>query len=263
MRTAVLAGGTVLAAALLIATLSDLARAARPASEAERQQILGPRFSAEDFSCFSVTVSTQPAPELFARLAIRDDPGPNCPVGDGFQLLAFDPTNPQRGWLSVFSASYAQEPCRELEDVPPSVGTDLEVCFADVPRAQTTVTCWGRTRRVGGRYETPIRVVRRPRSCSTLSPSASFAEGVNLTNLRWRRWGSSIATARGLSRGFKYQPNSRRLPRYRATVRVSRPVESDGVRWYTRISVKTRFGTARRRLDSPDTSDYSRLDAPG
>jgi hypothetical protein len=80
-----------------------------------------------------------------------------------------------------------------------------------------------------------------PRNCAAFGPSEVFAGGVNLKRLRWKNWGSPLATARGIECGFH-------LPceRIKAKVTAFAPeVSCNGQVVYTRIRAKTRFGQSR------------------
>src|SRR6476619_2266543 len=52
--------------------------------------------------------------------------------------------------------------------------------------------------------DSPSKPVVRfaPSRCTILGPSASFAQGLNLTSLKWRTWGGSSAVGTGVELGF-------------------------------------------------------------
>lgn len=84
----------------------------------------------------------------------------------------------------------------------------------------------------------------KPSSCNTLGPEDSFAEAANLAKLKWKKWGQSTATATGIERGFR-KPASK----IKVTVTASGLEANDcGGESYTRIKVKSKFGTLRQTL---------------
>lgn len=91
------------------------------------------------------------------------------------------------------------------------------------------------------------KVIRhQPAQCTVLANGASFAEGVNLTGLRWRGWGASSTTATGFDLGFHlpYSHIPVALVAYRA-IRCG----SGAPRVYTRLRVTSAFGTSNVRED--------------
>ncbi len=96
----------------------------------------------------------------------------------------------------------------------------------------------------------------KPSSCNTLGAEDSFAEAANLAKLKWKRWGKSTATATGIERGFR-EPASK----IKITVTASRLEANDcGGKSYTRIKVKSKFGTLRQSL--PAVCDEGGAAAP-
>lgn len=89
-------------------------------------------------------------------------------------------------------------------------------------------------------YESSDRdLFSAPRRCNTMGPRDGFAGAANLTRLKWRGWSRSVATARGVARGYK-------LPLQKIPVRVRayrRRECPSGDCIYTRLSVRSRYGT--------------------
>ena len=77
-----------------------------------------------------------------------------------------------------------------------------------------------------------------PRTCNTLGPRQPFAAAANLAQLRWKGWGASTATGRGIERGF-HRPSEHVAVRVRAYAR-RRGCEGDWI--YTRLAVESRYG---------------------
>jgi hypothetical protein len=74
-----------------------------------------------------------------------------------------------------------------------------------------------------------------------LPPSASFADGVNLKNLRWQHRGKSTATATGSELGFHLPASNIRVTV--TAYRLRGDECGNGIRIYTRLRVKSRYGT--------------------
>ena len=208
----------VVAAGLLMGlALPGAAAAKRPASDTERAAVAdGFGLPAE---CVVVNMSTVDA--SWARLDGNYDACPDQ-LGNGFAVMHFD----AGAWSSIAEGSENLGACGAY-DVPLAVGRDLGVCRA----RRTYALC--ANRRATARY---AKV--RPRVCNTLGPSDGFAQAVNLTGLRWRRWGRSVATARGIERGFHLP-----LQHVKVRVRAYRRREGCAGDWiYTRWRVGSKYG---------------------
>ncbi|MGX6449156.1 hypothetical protein ACVU7I_13980, partial [Patulibacter sp. S7RM1-6] len=117
--------------------------------------------------------------------------------------------------------------------------------------ATPTLTCWKPTRQTAdGGFVTPRRVVRRPRTCSTLGPTDPFAAAVDLHRLRWSSYGARRARARGsvLSWHLDRDGHRSRVP---ATVVASGVSTGRGRRWFSRLRVTTRYGSSTIHLRAP------------
>ena len=205
-------------------TVSGVASASRPASEAERAAVADKL--AVRAECVAVTLSTV---DLSWALVRRDRAATGCDeaFGNGFAIVHRD----GEAWSRVADGSDEFAPC--AASVPVAVGHDLGVCR--VRRAY--LLCADRSARARRRRF-------RPRACNTLAPRQPFATAVNLAHLRWRHWGEATATARGIERGF-HLPLSNVAARVRAYGR-RKGCHGDFV--YTRVRVSSRFGTTTVRL---------------
>ena len=87
-------------------------------------------------------------------------------------------------------------------------------------------------------------VVRvKPQKCTILPPRVAFAEGSNLSQLRWRTWGGTSAIGTGFERGFHLP-----LAHIPVAVVAYRVVKCEsGVRLYTRLRVSSIYGTSNVR----------------
>ena len=82
-----------------------------------------------------------------------------------------------------------------------------------------------------------------PGKCMILPPRAAFAEGSNLSQLRWRTWGGTSAIGTGFERGFHLP-----LAHIPVAVVAYRVVKCEsGVRLYTRLRVSSIYGTSNVR----------------
>jgi hypothetical protein len=239
---------TTVLLALTATTLSVAvapAGAARTATPEEAAAIVGDRSVPAE--CYTVTVSTVDPTWAVLRNAPNPDPDACYLAGNGMAIARLA----NGVWTTAPGDSdEGTAPSCATIAVPTDVGVDLGVCSAPVPHSKTTVTCWGSTKKVKGEYRTKRLVRRRPRTCSTLFPGASFSEGSDLRSLRWKRWGSSTAIAIGVLRPWHGNSDGS-FDRIRARVVLSGAVESNGKRWYTRMKITTRYGTGRSDLRPP------------
>jgi hypothetical protein len=215
------AWGAAVAALVIVATAS----AARPATAPELAAMAASR--GLDPACMTATVSTVDA--TWARMQALTSPPATCVVGDGFFLLHLS----GGAWRDVEEAGETF-PC-PAAGVPLAVGRDLGVCRA----ARTYLLCLP-----AGSNETLRLPKVRPTACVTLGPQDAFAGAANLARLDWRHWGSATATATGRERGFH-------LPLENIPVRVvafRRRVADCGDYVYTRLRVRSRFGTLRQNI---------------
>ncbi|MDO9353606.1 MAG: hypothetical protein Q7T55_07915 [Solirubrobacteraceae bacterium] len=84
----------------------------------------------------------------------------------------------------------------------------------------------------------------RPTACNTLGPTSSFAGSVNLTGLKWSKWGSSVATATGTDKGFHE-------PAENVSVKVTvsgRKKNNCGGYSYTKVKVESDNGKREQSL---------------
>ena len=92
----------------------------------------------------------------------------------------------------------------------------------------------------GSRYVPKVA----PSRCTVFGPRGTFGGGVNLARIRWTSWGGATARGRGIERGFH-------LPYSKIAVTITayrRKSDCVGHPAYTRLRVKSRFGTTRVRL---------------
>lgn len=82
----------------------------------------------------------------------------------------------------------------------------------------------------------------RPRQCSTIGPNDSLADGLVLKRLRWRHWGASTATAKGIIQPKTYDTIGVRVKAYRR-----RKVCGSHYR-YTRLRATTQYGSSIKRF---------------
>jgi len=82
----------------------------------------------------------------------------------------------------------------------------------------------------------------KPKACTVLPPRASFSEGTNLGKLRWSSFGGSKARFRGIEKGFHLPYSRIKVTGYAYR---PRPNCGSGSRVYTRVLVKSRFGSIR------------------
>ena len=88
----------------------------------------------------------------------------------------------------------------------------------------------------------------KPDSCTVLPMGAAFADGTNLGRLEWKNWGRRGARFTGIERGFHLP-----LTRIRVHGFAYRPRRAQcGYRRiiFTRVLVRSRFGSDRFRTDS-------------
>jgi hypothetical protein len=103
--------------------------------------------------------------------------------------------------------------------------------------ARTLILC-----KASGTFKRVGRV--HPRTCTTLGPLDSFCCAFNLRKLRWKHWGQSTATARGIERGF-HLPLANTKVRVRAFRRRRAPC---GDLVYTRVRATSRHGSFTQRF---------------
>ena len=126
-----------------------------------------------------------------------------------------------------------QAPCAQDDGFPSAVGVDLGICRALSKRVYIP------------RFD---RVVYKPRLIV-------YGAHAGLRNLRWRRWGRSVATARGVM-DYADRTTSFRAPIH---VRVSRVRPCGVKRTYRRMTVTFDRAADRRRWRALDgTTQYSR-----
>lgn len=194
----------------------------------------------------------------YARVDITNPPPDDCPdTAEGFVALS-NAAYVAGHWGKFIRASDAKPSCSERK-LPDSVGRDLGICFPAVPRAKTTMTCWGKTTELGGGvFRTARRVRSRPASCFTGGPYESNAGSVLMRSTRWSSWGSSAARGRGFSQALhgSYVNGKIRFERYRAIFSAYGLREVKGRRFYTRLRVTTKFGTGSVKLSAPDAEQY-------
>lgn len=82
----------------------------------------------------------------------------------------------------------------------------------------------------------------KPKRCTVLPPGASFSEGTNLGRLKWSSFGGGRARFRGIEKGFHLPYSKIKVTGYAYRPRANRCGSS---RIYTRVMVKSRFGTIR------------------
>jgi len=82
----------------------------------------------------------------------------------------------------------------------------------------------------------------KPKACTVLPPRASFSDGSNLGKLRWSSFGGSKARFRGIEKGFHLPFSKIKVTGYAYRPRPNRCGAS---RVYTRVYVKSRFGSIR------------------
>ncbi len=87
-------------------------------------------------------------------------------------------------------------------------------------------------------------MLKHPRRCTILPPSASFASGVNLKALDWKHWGAKHATFEGIELGFHFPLSHIAVHGNAYRLRAS---PCGGQMVYTRVKVTSRFGTTVAR----------------
>ena len=153
-------------------------------------------------------------------------------------------------WATVYSGpNEPGTPCRVIPEIPARIGVDLGICRPPVAKSKTTITCWKYNRRGKGK---PV-VKRRPKSCITLRPEDPLKLNGDFSRLRWRNWGRSVATAKGLSKPAHGENVNGRLVfrKISVTLRAYDVLEYDGRRYYTKLRLTTRYGTSTRDLAEP------------
>lgn len=94
--------------------------------------------------------------------------------------------------------------------------------------------------------QTEREAKRRPSVCSTLGPKDSFAEAVNLKNLKWKHWGASTATATGTEVGFREDESNISV---KVTVSAPKANTCDPRGFsYTRLKSTSKYGTTTQTL---------------
>lgn len=90
--------------------------------------------------------------------------------------------------------------------------------------------------------DTTVAYLRtRPKDCRIFPPDSDLQNAAHLVKVRWSSWGGATAKAKG-----KLRP--KRDPQYdlAATItayRVREDTCGSGLRFYTRVKVKTKYGT--------------------
>jgi hypothetical protein len=203
--------------------LAAPAAAKRPATDQERAAIAAPR--GVPVECVFAEIST--VDSSWGTFRGMNQELEQCPLGDGFAVMR----NSGAGWETVAEGSESLGAC-QAHGIPMAVGRDLTYGGTPICRARRTYV-WCLPRDAVDRAQRS-----RPRRCTTLGRYDSFAEAANLAELRWRRWGRRVATARGIERGF-HRPLARIPVRVRA---YRRRVGCAGDYVYTRMRVTSRYG---------------------
>lgn len=156
----------------------------------------------------------------------------DCPQGDGYIGLVRVPD----GTFEVVDQGAFEQPACTIwrGPMPARVARDFDLCRE--PRVY--LLCRPR----GERYRT---IVERPARCDTLGPTQALAFGINMAKMRWRNWGQSRATGRGIVRGYRLPPA--RIPVRIVAFRLRSVCNGDQL--YTRLRVFTRY-TPNRGLVS-------------
>ena len=135
-------------------------------------------------------------------------------------------------WFAYSWIGMPGDICEDTEPVPHKVADDLGLCHIYVARPQELLPC-------EDRRDSLVLYLHRPRRCDVAAPSQSYGLVVNLRDLRWRGWGSSIATARATESGRAVRVRAWRLRKLCGDI--------DGSRAYTRLRVSSRRGFVTMR----------------
>lgn len=244
--------GTITRAAAVVLTLGAVValpasvQAVRPATDAEFLSVMDHLDGPVWMGCYAVSIST--ADGQWATTA------PAEPITEACAEIPRETRLHRKvsgRWDVVATVEEPSARCSEMEDdldgIETDAGVDLGVCTAwpPVPRSRTTLSCW--------KNDKDIRNVRRPRSC--VLPATTISGSYILTNIRWRNWGGRVATATALQQANHGRNVNGRIvfDKRRVKLRASRPVESEGKRWYQRVTVNGRkaSGVTDPWADSP------------
>jgi len=212
----VLAKPALIASLAVLTLLPASAIASRAPTPPEAIAIAKPAgFPAQ---CLSIQVATVASGWALATLTNVEP----CPMGNGIEILRLTAA----GWVLRYEGASDPGPCSWIPEVPAAVGIDLGACLAlskrvYIPRGD--------------------HVVYKPKLLA-------YGAHAGLIKLHWRRWGHSVAKARGI------MDYSDRSLSFRAPIRarVSRIRPCGVKRSYRRMRVTFDRAADRRRYGALD-----------